>query len=189
MPINAVLNISEEIVVSPATPEPVTLQEAKDYCKIDTTEDDTLIEQLIVSARMTLEKYTGLSFIPKVITAQLQNDCGGIELPCGPTPDAIDVTLVTAIDGTVFNESLVQIVGNNFKYVYGPISGWLQVVYNAGYTTLPTPLKNAILAQVFFNYHNRGERIGAFRGSDVSYTCDAAKQFAKLYKRVNELSL
>ena len=45
------------------TEEPVSLEEAKAHCRVDLADDDTLIEDLIVAARETLELETARSFL------------------------------------------------------------------------------------------------------------------------------
>lgn len=48
------------ILVTPPTAHPVTLQDAKGYCKVEHDEDDAVIEALIASAVGTLDGWTGL---------------------------------------------------------------------------------------------------------------------------------
>jgi len=53
--------------------EPILLSEAKNFCKIDSdiTADDTLIEELITSARIYSENYCNRAFKAKNITIRL----------------------------------------------------------------------------------------------------------------------
>lgn len=51
------------VIVTPPAAEPVTLQEAKDWCRGPTSADDTLITSLIVTARRYLEKVTSRALI------------------------------------------------------------------------------------------------------------------------------
>ena len=64
--------------------EPVSIDEAKDWCKIDGCDDDKLILSLITAARIICENHSNLSFIKKTITAKIKNGLGGIVLPFGP---------------------------------------------------------------------------------------------------------
>lgn len=48
-------------LVTDATAEPVLIAEAKQYCRVDTTDDDDLIRSLIIAARRYVEKQTGLA--------------------------------------------------------------------------------------------------------------------------------
>ena len=56
-------------IVTDLTTEPVTLQEAKDYMRISSNAEDSLIEELITSARERIEKFTGLSLGEKTLRA------------------------------------------------------------------------------------------------------------------------
>lgn len=138
--------------------EPVSLEEAKLYMKIDDdiTEDDDLIDSLITSARQQLEKLTGLSFIPKTITVQLKNECGGIEIPYGPVSGTIDPTLVTDRDGNEIGDFNIYGIGG-FYYLPDKTC-FVQLIYTAGYGydfELPEDLKTAIKAKVFVMYDDR----------------------------------
>ncbi|MDJ0449241.1 head-tail connector protein [Methylocystis sp. JR02] len=50
-------------LVTDAASEPVTLADAKAYCRVDLAEDDTLITSLIKAARRHVEKETGLALL------------------------------------------------------------------------------------------------------------------------------
>lgn len=124
--------------------EPVTLQEAKDWCKIDVSDDDALINALITAARIMCENYANLSFIKRTVTAKIKNGLGGFVAPYGPvigTPTAKDS------DGN-------DIADFDFDCAY---PGKVTVIYQAGYETLPQNLKTALLNQIGFLYENRGD--------------------------------
>jgi uncharacterized phiE125 gp8 family phage protein len=56
-------------LVTDAASEPVTLADAKAYCRVDTSDDDALITSLIASARRYVEKDTGLALKTQTWTA------------------------------------------------------------------------------------------------------------------------
>lgn len=58
----SVSSYSLSLVTAPAT-EPITLAEAKEQLRIDTSDEDTYITNLIIAARELAEKFTRLSFI------------------------------------------------------------------------------------------------------------------------------
>ncbi len=153
-PINEIIGIAFAENLYGYTDEPVTLEEAKNYMKIDDdlTEDDDLIDSLIVAARQQLEKQTGLSFIPKYITAQLRNECGGIEIPYGPIEGDLDPTLITDRDD---NEVTIETEGLGGFLTIRTIICYVQIIYSAGYIFLPDDLKTAIKAKVFCMYQDR----------------------------------
>jgi len=152
--------------------EPVSVAEAKLYCKVQDTADDTLFSTLITSARRMLEKYTMTSFAEKTIHATWvevpkQNY---VELPYGPI---ISVDHIYRIDEEGTEEELTL---NSDYYVLGDqdaivkiVSYWssgtilvnsIRAEYKAGYDNaatedLPMELKLAILKQVATDYELR----------------------------------
>ena len=156
-------------VKTDVTAEPITLAEAKSYCKVTGTGDDVLFTYLIRAAREELEAYTGRSFATKTLYAEwdkLPSD-GKIRLPKAPVSS---VTSVQTIDeeGTVTTLTL-----NTEYYVNG--SPWptmriaafwgtritrVRVEYIVGYGAtscppLPITLKMAMLKDVLTQYDRR----------------------------------
>ena len=83
--------------------DPVLIQEVKDYLRLegfiddidspssDYDDDDTLIGELITSARQRLEAFTGLSFIPKTYQIEICNLAGDFVIPYGPITEIVSV--------------------------------------------------------------------------------------------------
>src|SRR5699024_12059672 len=72
--------ISVHIEPKDPVTEPVTLQEVKDYLKIDFSDEDTLIESLITSARQKCERLLGLCIVESEISSLYENDGDMVEL-------------------------------------------------------------------------------------------------------------
>jgi len=132
--------------------EPVTLQEVKNWLRIDLDDDDDILTMLITAARETLEAYTNVSFISRVVKATIKNQLGGYPLPYGPVGDIISFTDKDGEDITDY-----EITGTDFKQVETAFFDPVTVEYNAGYSVPPTDFKTAILCQVALMYENRGE--------------------------------
>ena len=116
-----------QVVSSGEGSEPITLQEAKDWGKIEQDTDDDIITALITAARRMCESYTGLGFITRSIVAGINNADGGFNLPYGPLitgPDAVDT------DGNTVDLTY------NLGQIEEPY-GRMVVTYTAGYETLP----------------------------------------------------
>jgi uncharacterized phiE125 gp8 family phage protein len=153
-----------------ATTEPVTLTEAKLYCKITGTGDDTIITNLIKAAREQIEVYTGRSLAEK--TYQVQYDRMTQEsfpLPCQPIKSVSSVKLVSE-DSTEISLTLnsnYYLIGAPFTQmrlsgVYSTRSPQLLVEFIAGYgatgcPVLPQALKDAILKRILVLYTHRGD--------------------------------
>lgn len=135
---NGLYNSVLSVTTSNEGAEPVTLQEAKDWGKIEQDVDDDLIEELITAAREVCEDYTGLGFITRDIVATINNANGGFILPYGPVSG--DVTVTDEADAT-----------------WGDLRGEYEVSYSGGYSVLPKKFKAAIKQQFLFMYENRGE--------------------------------
>lgn len=164
--------------------EPVTKDEVKAYCKLSTgTAEDTLLGIFITAAREQCEAYSNISFIPRTVTAIVTNLCGGIFLPYGPTGS---ITSVTDKDGNILVENETYIIqGTTWKQLLTPKQDGLIVVYAAGYATIPSELKLAILQQVFYLYENRGELAEYSRMGVIELTLSPqAKATLQRLKRV-----
>lgn len=136
---------------SSAPTEPVTLEEAKNFCKIDFDDDDNLITSLIVAARQACEAYTNVGFIYRELTAVIDNGNGGSYLPYGPVNDIVSST---DVDGGNID---INVAGVKWKQVLTPRSRRMNITYNAGYEVLPENLKTALLNEIMFLYDNRSQ--------------------------------
>lgn len=126
--------------------EPIILQEAKDWCRIDVADDDTLITKLIKAARLVCERYVNLSFIPRTVTATIHNGLGGITLPYGPVTSEVAYSNIDESEATGYDINTGS--GND-----------VVAVYSAGYAAgeLPEDLRTAVLDQIAWMYNNRGD--------------------------------
>ena len=95
-------------VVTPPTVEPVTVQECRDWCRIDSddTTQDAMIQLIIIAMREHAEGLTGRAFAPKtlelIMDAFPPNDMV-IELPY---PPLASVSYITYVDGGVADQTL-----------------------------------------------------------------------------------
>jgi len=124
------------------------------YGKIDTDEEDSLIESLIIAARRMCEQYSGINFKARTIIATVNNLNGGTYLPYGPVGT---VTSVADIDGNVLEAGNYKITGSQFKQILWPTEDHLVITYTGGYADCPNELLTAVKAQTLFLYENRGD--------------------------------
>ena len=188
-------NLQVRIKTDIAT-EPVSSVEAKLFCKVTTTADDTLFTILIKAARIAMEKYTSSSFAEKTIHAtylKMPED-NLIELPYGPV---ISVDAAYWVDDEGTEKAMVL---NTDYYVIGAedprvkvASFWssgsvatssVRIEYTAGYgdttnETLPAELKLAILKQVATEYEMREDVIPG----GASVLSNSSKKHAAPYRR------
>lgn len=130
--------------------EPVTLDEAKLFCRIDVDDDDDLITELITTARDMCEQYTNISFVQREITATFNNLNGGTFLPYGPIADDVELVDIDAVELTD-----PTLTGGEWKQVLLPKDKYIQATYTGGYEELPKKFKTAILNAIYYLYDNR----------------------------------
>src|SRR4051812_37887216 len=85
-------NYSLDITVETEGAEPVTLDEARKWLRLDVSEDDNIVAELITTARQVCEGFTNISFVDKTITAYLQIGLDEIRFPYGPIKSITSVT-------------------------------------------------------------------------------------------------
>lgn len=169
-----------DIALSAEGPEPLTLEEVKRHLNMqfDTTEgyefndDNTLLNGLITSCRKRIEKYTGVSCVPKTIRAILNNGKGDSELPYGPVNT---ITTVKDADGDDIDSDDYKVQGISFKRLKYPCSSYVDITYTAGYSSLPEDLKLALLEEIAFRYENRG--------TTENVLCESAMRLAEPHSR------
>lgn len=179
------------------TTEPVSATEAKLFCRVTGTEEDSLFTILISAARRALEQYTGASFAQKTLHVtfdKFDKSDDYYELPYGPI---ISVDAVYLIDSEGTESALTL---NSDYYVFGDqdikvrvYKTWssglsypqsIRIEYKAGYgnavtETLPAELKLAILKQIATDYEMR-ENIAP---GGITVLDNAARKLAAPYRR------
>ena len=164
-------------VTAPAG-EPITLAEAKLYLRVDGSSEDTLITDLIVTARMIAEEWLRSSLmtqswkiaydgswpfwaeVPQPRHNWVHNI---IRLAMGPVNDVSSVVAVArdgttqTIDSSLYflnaakNELIINWVVTTFR---------MEITYDTGYgdaTSVPKPIKQGMLAHIAALYDNRGD--------------------------------
>ncbi|MEM6627994.1 MAG: phage head-tail connector protein [Pseudomonadota bacterium] len=95
------MNLSME---TPPAVEPVALSDAKDFLRVDYAQEDTLIGELIASARARVEAATGLALIERGLLLTLDKwperalQMGAYRLPVRPAAALTSVTIYAADD-------------------------------------------------------------------------------------------
>lgn len=184
---NHVYSVKDITDASGDPTEPVSLDEAKAYMRLEGfqdvdesdstvfTDDDDLIETLITSARKKLEKLYGISLVPKTLRAVITNLAGDIEIPQGP------VNTITSLKDRIGNEITTYTVAgyteseteyNDFVQLECPNYEKMVIEYEAGYSEVPEGLKIEILRMVAWMFTNRGEsdKLNGFQYSTGEYS-------------------
>lgn len=153
--------------------EPITLQELKDFARIDGTDEDTLLNSFIESARRAAENYLGRALIEQTISLKMDYWPDGIiELP---RPPLISITAVETLD----EDDVATTYSSTYYYVIttGEIGqlairqgvtppqnsdrdyGGFQIRYKAGYgssrTDVPSAIRDGLKLWATDIYENR----------------------------------
>ncbi len=152
---NALLDLAGFEVMPVGGVEPVTLQEAKDFCKITATAYDTQITGFIAASRMVIERYLNICLVPRTFTAWINNPQGMFDLPYGPVKS---ITSVTDGEGDAIAVGDIKLVGVLFKKLESPAQDNITVEYESGYTgPLAENYRMAIKEQVLYCFEHLGD--------------------------------
>jgi uncharacterized phiE125 gp8 family phage protein len=152
----------------------------KAYLKLNNDVEQTLITELIKTARMKLEGFTGRSFGAKTLKTRFQYVDGWVELPYSP------ITSITSVVNDANQAITYESRGLEVKEIFCANDTGVIVTYVAGYTTLPSELKTAIKKQVATDYWNRENFV---IGESVNDLSNEAKYHAKRFSRNTILGL
>jgi hypothetical protein len=133
--------------------EPVTVAEAKQYCRVNNDVEDDLFAELITQSREAIEMATNLSLIPRQVDVWFNNEAGSFPLPFGPI--TYFMSLYNA-QNNLIPQGQFLIIGGPYPKVAAPLWANMKASYMAGYDCLPKELKIAMLDQINYGYENRG---------------------------------
>jgi uncharacterized phiE125 gp8 family phage protein len=138
-----------------AITEPVTVEEAKLYCRVTNTIEDDLFAELIIQSREAIEKVTNLSLVPKIATVWFTNAAGMFQFQYGPMQE---FTELLNAEGDEIDPANYRLVGGQYPSLARPLWAQLKATYSCGFPNgeLPTELKIAMLDQINYGYENRG---------------------------------
>ena len=163
--------------------EPVTLAEAKNYCRVTTNADDSLITDLITEAREAIEKATGLCLVQKNVTIWFNNPASNFNLPYGPM-DKTTFRLYDDINNIEVLAANYRLIGEQYPSLNYPIWNQMRATYTSGMVSVPKELKTAILDQIDFDYENRGADIERY---DQTGVCQKAWRACQRYTRTSPI--
>jgi len=151
-----------ELEIAPAT-EPLALSEVKTFLKVDSSDDDTLITNLITTVRVAAEKFLKVSFIDQSWKLSYDKYCPSVvKMVMGPVQSITSVKAI-ARDGTetIINSSTYYLSSGNQKLIFDAnvVSNRVEIVYLTGYGALandvPNPIKQGMLSHIAAIYDGR----------------------------------
>lgn len=179
---NAIHNV-EDITGSGTITEPVSLQQLKDYLRLNGFQpdddspadqfdfDDALITSMGIEARKWCEQFTGVHLVTKTLQVTLTNGVGLMRIP-GPVTGTI---LWKDQDGNSI--AAARLIGAIFPKIESETCERQVLEYEAGYgSDCPDWAKNAIKAYVAFSFEHRGDE------SDIKGSPERAAAILRPYK-------
>ncbi len=156
--------------------EPVSLAEMKSWLREDGSDEDQLIQALIVSARMTLEAYTRRFFVTqswRIVMDSWPSDDGCVVIPFAPFQNVSAIRVFSAADvaQTIAIESYRAPPSSqdgrlSFKTapaVPGRMVDGIEIDCVVGYgglaTSTPEPLRRAIMTLAAHWREKRGDEV------------------------------
>ncbi len=147
--------------------EPVSLDEVKTYLRLDSDQENVLVERLIKTARRMIEDYTNRAMITQVHRLITNFEEREIALPIAPfqelvsRPELLIGQRTESIRGFSIDQSRPQ-ARVKFNYHFGDDT-MMRIDYRCGYgdtpDCVPDPLRQAILLLIADLYENRpGEK-------------------------------
>ena len=141
--------------------ELVTVAEAKLFTRIDTSADDTLIDDMITQARVFIENYISRDVVAKNRTYYVDQTNGLFDLPFAPIASVSSVT----VEGEAATYDILGLDDYSIELHGGP-SKHVRVTYvTAGIND--SAIKQAILQLVSTLYDNRADYVTGTIVSDV----------------------
>ena len=178
------------LLTGPAV-EPVTLAEAKAHLRVDSTNEDSLIQSLITSARLHSETLTGLAMITQSWRMVLDGwpNRNVLAIPLVPLQQVIEVRVYEDEDVLVAiapTEYLVETIGKPARLAMRGRQSWpkpgrpiggIEIDVTIGYgdtaADVPDSLRQAIL-QIVGHWFSHREAVGIGVGAvHVPATVDA----------------
>lgn len=172
------------LLAGPAT-EPVSLAEAKAYLRVDTADEDDLVQTLIAAGRVHLEALTRRAMIEQTWRLSLDDWPAGneVRLPLGPLAALVAVRVYDPDDAATtltLSQFLVDVGSTPGRIVLPPgVEGEplkrdalaIEIDYTAGYgaaaTDVPDALRQAMLALVAHWFEHRDAVLMAGAGAIV----------------------
>jgi uncharacterized phiE125 gp8 family phage protein len=186
------------VLTSGPAAEPVTVQEAKAHLRIDGTAEDVLIASLILTSRLHVEAALDLALINQSWTLRLDRWPNGqeVEIPMAPL-QAVTAVRVKDANGSAMlvpaTSYLVDMASKPPRIVWNgagrpdpgvPACG-IEIDFLAGFgaspTSVPAPLKHAVLLLVAHWYEHRDSvEIGAASARIPDVVSDLIQPFRKI---------
>lgn len=159
----------QHTVTVAAVSNPVTLSEAKAQCRVDSSDEDTLITGLISAATEYVELYCGLAIEGRTISVKCDSFDDFVKFPLAPLATVTSIAYVDAAGaGQTLSTNVYEVRADAGAIVLKHNQSWpdiqsdsrITVVATVGYATAPTAIKQAILLLIGQWFDSRAAATG-----------------------------
>ena len=176
-----------ELYQKPTT-EPVSVFEAQTYIRTEGDAEYNLIEQMLLSARTSAERYMRLSIMTQKWKITYGNEAPQeVKLYSGPATAIDSVKLVDKQGTETIFDPLNYYISADQKYLVfeqTPSAHKIEIIYTAGIATdaseVPETIKQGILAHTAHLYER-----GAEATTGKAAVSDEAKSFLNIYRKIS----
>lgn len=147
--------------ISAPTAEIITLAEAKLYLRVDHSQEDIFISELIVAVRMFAEDYLGLSLVTQDWQVGFDEAYEKYALPMKPVQHINQMDVVQGDVSHILSDDAYELRYPNIVAINQSNIAEISIQYRAGNDALnqPMALKQAMFAHIALCYERRGEDI------------------------------
>lgn len=156
-------------LIAAAASAPVTLDEAKLWCKIDTDADDAIVEMLIAAATEQVQAYLGKAVVEQTWMMTLPAFADVLELQPGPVTEVVSIKYLDAdrvqqtLGSAVYIEDTISVPARLVRdpdqsfpeTASSSIPNVIEIAFVSGPEVADARVKAAVLAAVAQWYDNR----------------------------------
>lgn len=141
--------------------EPVAVDDAKVWMRVDYADDDTLIESMITAAREDIENELEIKLVDASVVAYVNvkdSEDEYLQFP-GALKDTISNLVVNLL--TKGSDDEEQVLDTDYYFDNGLSfsgTGKYKIEYDVDASAIPETLKEAIKMLVAYRYNNRGDQ-------------------------------
>lgn len=152
----------------------ITIDEAREYCRIDLTYDDALVVRLVNAAAAHVERITGWATTPQSYTKLIKNIRDTVRLPVWPVSAVTAIDVIGTTTRSVLSDFDVDLTERPARVTplsqsFGLDTGeTLRITYTAGETDAPDDMKQAVFMLVSHWYENREAVVVGTISAEVS---------------------